>query len=626
MADTRKDRRAPMSLKVRFKSATLDEFVEHYSHDISRGGIFIKSKKPMAMGTLLKFELQLEDQSRVIRGVGRVVWSRDAEQVGNLPGVAAGMGIKFIKMDAESRGFVQRIVDQRDNAPGTFDQGADPAPKQEGFFPDLPAAELPPPEDRTTVRHASEFLATALADGDEDAAKEAEANAEAARKRTEEIQREREAAAKAKAAAEAAPAAQDLGDPDDDDEATVMAEGMVDIAAAADAAIAKQAEEEEATRMAPGLSAETAAAAEAEVAKPEPEPVTPAKSTPVVATPAKPEPAKPLKSEPKTPKAAAKPAAKLAPPPAAQSAEGSRSLALPIILGLAAIAVIGYVVYSRSQTPQQIEPVADTTSTPQVEPEPIPEPIPVPEPVPEVSDAAAPGVQTVSLEVESTPAGAQVRVAGELLGQTPVSVSLPADTASTMTLKLAGYAELSREVTPSEGATESFTLEALPFVLDVRTIPAGARVSAGGQAVSAPGELRYPRLSRSILVIATKRGYARNTVTVEPGTFEERDGAMRRSVEITLEESSGHSIRGSGGMMANMMTEPAMIEPVMTEPVMTEPAMTEPAMTEPAMTEPAMTEAPAMTEPVMTEPAMTEPVMTAPAMAPTMAPIPDNPF
>ena len=44
MADTRKDRRAPVSLKVRFKSATVDEFIEHYCKDVSKGGIFINSK------------------------------------------------------------------------------------------------------------------------------------------------------------------------------------------------------------------------------------------------------------------------------------------------------------------------------------------------------------------------------------------------------------------------------------------------------------------------------------------------------------------------------------------------------------------------------------------------------
>lgn len=66
MTDTRKDKRAPVSLKVRFKSATVDEFVEHYSRDISHGGLFIKSKQPMAIGTLLKFELQLKDESKQI--------------------------------------------------------------------------------------------------------------------------------------------------------------------------------------------------------------------------------------------------------------------------------------------------------------------------------------------------------------------------------------------------------------------------------------------------------------------------------------------------------------------------------------------------------------------------------
>ena len=64
MADTRRDRRAPVSLKVRFKSATVDEFVEHYAMDISRGGIFIKSKSPMPVGTLLKFEGKLIFQTR----------------------------------------------------------------------------------------------------------------------------------------------------------------------------------------------------------------------------------------------------------------------------------------------------------------------------------------------------------------------------------------------------------------------------------------------------------------------------------------------------------------------------------------------------------------------------------
>ena len=91
MADTRKDRRAPVSLKVRFKSATVDEFIEHYCKDVSRGGIFIKSSQPMSIGTLLKFQFQLKDESSLIRGVGRVVWTRSPEDAvaDQPPGVAA---------------------------------------------------------------------------------------------------------------------------------------------------------------------------------------------------------------------------------------------------------------------------------------------------------------------------------------------------------------------------------------------------------------------------------------------------------------------------------------------------------------------------------------------------------
>ena len=57
--DVRKSKRAPVSLKVRFKSATVDEFIEQYSADLSKGGVFIKSDKPLPPGTLLKFEFLL---------------------------------------------------------------------------------------------------------------------------------------------------------------------------------------------------------------------------------------------------------------------------------------------------------------------------------------------------------------------------------------------------------------------------------------------------------------------------------------------------------------------------------------------------------------------------------------
>ena len=106
--DVRKDKRTPVIIKFRFRSATIDEFIDQYSRDISRGGIFVKHKEPLPVRTLVKFEFKLKTDQPVIRGVGRVVWTRDmAHATRDRP---PGMGIKFIKLDDESRQLIEKVV------------------------------------------------------------------------------------------------------------------------------------------------------------------------------------------------------------------------------------------------------------------------------------------------------------------------------------------------------------------------------------------------------------------------------------------------------------------------------------------------------------------------------------
>ena len=192
MADARKDKRTLLSLKIRYKSATLEDFIERYSSDISRGGVFIKAKKPLAVGTLLKFEFILQDQSTLIHGVGRVVWRRDEAEAD--PENPSGMGIKFIKMDPESRSVVQRIAEDRGH-PGVFEQGKDGVHLTPALASD--ADELAE-ADRTKVRHVSEFLASALDEGGagETAKREAQAGAERARQISNQIGDNRAVAAR----------------------------------------------------------------------------------------------------------------------------------------------------------------------------------------------------------------------------------------------------------------------------------------------------------------------------------------------------------------------------------------------------------------------------------------------
>ena len=64
--NTRQGKRTPVTLKIKFKSETLEQFIERYAIDVSQGGIFIRTKEPLAVGTQMKFEFQLRDASPLI--------------------------------------------------------------------------------------------------------------------------------------------------------------------------------------------------------------------------------------------------------------------------------------------------------------------------------------------------------------------------------------------------------------------------------------------------------------------------------------------------------------------------------------------------------------------------------
>src|SRR5206468_11681875 len=108
---TRRDMRTPVTLKIKFKSANIDQFIERYSVDVSRGGIFIRTKEPLPVGTQLKFEFQLQDAQPLISGEGTVVWIREHDPTRT--GVAPGMGVRFDKLALQSQQVLNRILAEK---------------------------------------------------------------------------------------------------------------------------------------------------------------------------------------------------------------------------------------------------------------------------------------------------------------------------------------------------------------------------------------------------------------------------------------------------------------------------------------------------------------------------------
>ncbi len=89
--DKRAAGRAQITLKVDYKR--LNSFFADYTKNISKGGTFIGTTKPLEVGTEFRFVLSLPSDREPLTLNGEVVWVvTEAEATADKP---CGMGIKF---------------------------------------------------------------------------------------------------------------------------------------------------------------------------------------------------------------------------------------------------------------------------------------------------------------------------------------------------------------------------------------------------------------------------------------------------------------------------------------------------------------------------------------------------
>jgi uncharacterized protein (TIGR02266 family) len=138
--NTRQGKRTPVTLKIKFKSETLEQFIERYAVDVSQGGIFIRTKEPLAVGTQMKFEFQLRDASPLIAGEGTVVWTRENDP--SRPAIAPGMGVRFDRLADGSQTVLERILAEKaKQAPARGNE----SPTKPPLFTDTPTRVAPAP-------------------------------------------------------------------------------------------------------------------------------------------------------------------------------------------------------------------------------------------------------------------------------------------------------------------------------------------------------------------------------------------------------------------------------------------------------------------------------------------------
>ena len=107
-SERRREHRAPIELKVEYKR--LNSFFADYTRNISRDGMFIKTDKPLGIGTEFVFKLQVPQLDNPLELHGRVQWTVKPSQASDEQD--PGMGIGFIYENEAQRQKVMAIVEK----------------------------------------------------------------------------------------------------------------------------------------------------------------------------------------------------------------------------------------------------------------------------------------------------------------------------------------------------------------------------------------------------------------------------------------------------------------------------------------------------------------------------------
>jgi type IV pilus assembly protein PilZ len=105
-ADRRSAPRGPIRLRVDYER--MNAFFADYTKNISKGGTFIKTERPLPIGTRFLFALSVPALSEPVQITGEVQWIASADAPG--PDNEPGMGIRFVFAADEERIRFERLV------------------------------------------------------------------------------------------------------------------------------------------------------------------------------------------------------------------------------------------------------------------------------------------------------------------------------------------------------------------------------------------------------------------------------------------------------------------------------------------------------------------------------------
>src|SRR3954447_22776748 len=101
--------RAPLRLRIDYDR--MNAFFADYTKNISKGGTFIKTTRPLDVGSRCQFALSLPALSEPLMLEGEVVWTLTPE-LARGRGAEPGMGIRFVFAGEAARREFEKVVER----------------------------------------------------------------------------------------------------------------------------------------------------------------------------------------------------------------------------------------------------------------------------------------------------------------------------------------------------------------------------------------------------------------------------------------------------------------------------------------------------------------------------------
>jgi len=95
-------------IRVRLRYAAFETFIEKFSPNVTRGGLFLASRTPRPIGEVFAFEVQLAGGEVALSGEGKVTWVREFDPAA--PTKPHGMGVQFLRLDPPSREVLNQML------------------------------------------------------------------------------------------------------------------------------------------------------------------------------------------------------------------------------------------------------------------------------------------------------------------------------------------------------------------------------------------------------------------------------------------------------------------------------------------------------------------------------------